>query len=131
MFSIGYPADEHYLSVDGLGNPAYENAKQVAATKNNANGNPIVSSRKKLVNLYACNTSAATVWLVLRDTADGGVDGGPSRVYPVNPLGFVTVAMFGGIRMEKGIHVQAFTDATLATPAGNVMYYAVDYTAYA
>lgn len=118
MFSISYPADEHYTTPSAAGVPAYENAKQVIAKK------------RRLVNLYAFNNSGAAVYLAMQDSANAGVDNGRIIVYPIGAGSFVSVAIHGGKRFENGIYLQAFTTAALGVAAGAVMFYDVDYMAY-
>lgn len=118
MFSISYPADEHYKSADANGNPTYETTKQLIAAK------------RRLVNLYAFNNSAGTVYLKVQDSANGGADKGPCTVYPVFTQSFISVATHGGDRFENGIYLAPFTDAACTVAAGAVMHYKADWMAY-
>jgi len=120
MFSISYPADEHYTTPQAAGVPQYENGKQFIAQK------------RRLVNFYGYNSSGAAVVVAIIDTADGtNIQAGDIvRVFPVPAGLFVSIGQHAGKRMERGIFAKAFTDATLATPAGNVMLWDVDWLAY-
>src|SRR3989442_1112185 len=117
MFSISYGADEHYVTPNVAGVPTYENGKQFIATK------------RRLVNFYAFNSGPTDVFVCLADTANGAAFAAGDRVvlYPVPSLGFTSVAIHGGDRFERGIYAQAFTDPTMATPAGAVMLWKVDW----
>lgn len=117
MYSISYGADESYTSQLN-GAPVYENGIQVA------------TKQRRLVSLYALNNSGSNVFLKLQDSTNAGVDQGKARVYPVTANSFISVALHGGLRMEKGIYLNAYTDAACTTPAGNVMHFDVNFTAY-
>lgn len=117
MMSMSYGGDEFYRS-SAAGAPVYENAKQIVAAK------------RRLVSLYAFNSGGADVYLKVQDSANAGVDAGDCTVYPVSAGSFISLAMHGGDRFEKGIYLQAFTDAACTAAAGAVMHYRVSWTAY-
>lgn len=113
-----YGADENYLTPSVAGVPAYENAKQV------------ITSKRRLVSLYAFNSSGDTVYVAVADSAAAMTAATRVRVYPVESGGFASVGVQGALRFENGIYVKAFTEAALTNAAGNVMLWDVNYTAY-
>ncbi len=119
MFSIAYPADQHYVTPQTLGVPQFENAKQIQA------------SRMRLVNLYAFNTSAAAVYLMVADVAAGAIaPGNKLAVYPIAAGSFVAISTHGGDRYENGLYLLCYNEALLTTTAGAVMFYKVDWMGY-
>lgn len=114
------PAEQHYQSPFGAGPvPTFENAKSIFVGKN------------VLINLYAFNSSAATVYLAVVDTPDNTFASATKlAIYPIPATSFVSIAAQDGDRFEGGLFVKAFTDNGLTTPAGSVMHYRVDWTAY-
>ena len=115
MFSIFYPADEHYTTPKGT----WENEK-------------IVSEKPmRLVNIYAFNSSGDKVFLGIADTPDGDI-AHATRItpYPIEGGSFISIAEHGGNRIEGQLVVAAFSDATLSTKAGDVMFYKIDWMAY-
>jgi hypothetical protein len=121
MLSISYGADEHYITPAAAG--------VITAFENLVN---VVGSRRRLVNLYAYNSSAAAVFVGVFDTPDGTqASAVRASVYPVGAGSFISIGAHGGERFDKGIMVQAFTDALLTTPAGaTIMFWKVDFTAW-
>jgi hypothetical protein len=119
MFSISYPADQHYRST------AFENGVQVFTTP------------QKLVNLYAFTTSAAQVYLLVSDDAAG--PHAPSATYPaiIYPIaaggGYVAIGTHGGDQFKNGLYVGVYSTAALAAAAaapdgGGVCWLKVDWT---
>jgi hypothetical protein len=103
MYSISYPADEHYKSA------AAENGVQVIAKPRN------------LVNLYVLNVSAATVYLLVSDDAAGphGLAVNKGTLYPILAApGYVAIATHGGDQFYKGIYIGAYSTAALALAGG-------------
>lgn len=117
MFSISFPADQHYTSPSTGFVPTYENGKLIQGSK------------LRLVNLYAFNSSNTTVYLAVADSVDGTTIAN-AVPYPIGPGSFVSISIHGGDRYEKGLYLKAFTDTGLSAAAGNVMFYKVDWTAY-
>jgi hypothetical protein len=115
MFPIFFPADQHYVTPKGT----WENMK-------------VVSPKPcRVVNVYAMNSGAAKVFLGIIDTPDGTVASATKAVpYPIESGSFISIAEHFGNRIEGQLVVEAFTDATLTTPAGNVMFYKIDWMAY-
>src|SRR5271154_823874 len=91
-FSISFSADEHYATpLNGSLVPQYENAKQFVATP------------RRLVNFLALNTSAATVFILLLDTKNGGTDyvNGDTQsahIFEVPAGGIVSISIHWGRR---------------------------------
>ena len=89
MFSISYPADEHYVTPSVAGVPTYENSVKP------------FTSKRRMVNLYAFNNSANTVYLGVFDTPDGTQAASTKTVvYPIAAGSFVSVSIHAGDRFE-------------------------------
>jgi hypothetical protein len=91
MYVISFPADQHYNTPQTAGVPQYENSKQ------------IFTGKRRLVNLYVLNNSAATVYLAVCDTATTQAAAGAITVYPIAANSFVSVAQPSGDRFEAGL----------------------------
>lgn len=115
MFSISYSADQHYVTPQTAGVPVWEEAKQISTV-------PI-----RLVNFYALNTSAATVYVALFDSPDAATTIQKMTVYPVTAGSWFSIAQHGGDRMYRGLYVRAFTTIALSAGAGAVMEYKADW----
>ncbi len=105
-----FAADEHYTS------PAFEAGKQFA------------TGQRRLVNFYAFNKSAATIYLKLSD--GDAVAEITSVWYPVPAGSFISIATPGGDRYEQGIKANGYTTAGGSTPCGNELWFKCDWTAY-
>lgn len=115
LTTILYPADQRYTTPQGT----WENKKVVS-------DKPV-----RLVNLYAFNSGGDKVYVGVIDTPDGNVANATRAIpYPVESGSFISIAVPVGQRIEGQLVVQAFTDATLSTAAGNVMFWNVEYMAY-
>ena len=123
LWSIPYPADQHYYSV------AAENNVQVFVIPN------------RLVSVYVLNVSAAEIYVVVSDTAAGPAApvAGNITMYAIYPCGtagadgYVAISTHGGDQLKNGLYVAAYTTAAKALAggapdAGNVLVIKADWT---
>lgn len=118
--SIG--ADEWYSTAcdDAGSGPSYENAKR------------FVLGKRRLLSLYAYNSSGSTVYLALCDTVgaafSNAVIGTCKQVIPILANSYVSIT--ANDRFELGILAVACTTNVMTVAAGSVMFWRAGWTAY-
>lgn len=122
MFINNVGADEFYATPcdDVGGGPTYENAKR------------LVLGKRRLMSLYAYNSSGSTVYLAICDSAAGvfsnAAIGTCKQVIPILANSYVSITT--NERFELGILVMACTTNVMTVAAGSVMFWRAGWTAY-